>query len=251
MPGRVQRLTVTADSLEHRQARVEAALGMMQGQLSTQEDLLRSTGAGTSAKINEVLDRTETVATNLDETTRLVAKLAAQMQALEARVERGSGMPYTGGPANDTLSSPSAAPPEDSTVTAQRLIGEAAAARLAGQYERAMANYKRVLRLWPASALAGEAQFGLGEVQEAQLQWDAALTAYRAVVANYPMSARVPAAMLHAATALAAVGDASASKQTLQSLVSAYPDTPEAAAARQALGLSAKPAKSSGGKKRR
>ncbi len=249
MPGRVQRLTVTADSLEHRQARVEAALGMMQGQLSTQEDLLRSTGAGTSAKMNEVLDRTESVAANLDETTRLVSKLATQMQALEARVERG-GMPYTGGPAGDTLSTPPAA--EDSTAMAQRLIGEAAELRLRGQYEKAMGSYKRVLRLWPGSPLAAEAQFGLGEVHEAQLQWDPALEAYRAVVATYPSSARVPAAMLHAATALTAVGDAAASKQTLQSLVSTYPETPEAAAARQALGLGAKPAaKPSGGKRRK
>ena len=243
MPGRVHRLTITADSLSARQERTNAMLGAMRGQLATQEDLLRSSGAGTSSKMNQLLDRSEAVATNLDETTRLMNQIATRMQALEARVERNGNMPYTGGPANDTTVTPMLGPAaSDSTAMARRLIGEAAEERLRGQFGKAMASYKRVQQLWPASPLAAEAQYGLGEVHEAQLDWDAALTAYRTVVAGYPSSSRVPAAMLHAATALAALGDKPASTETLQSLIAAYPETPEAAAARQTLGLNPKAA---------
>jgi tol-pal system protein YbgF len=235
MPGSVEYLRVQVDSLSLRQAETESTLAVVSRNVNRQEGFVRSSRADQNSKIDQLLDRTEAVASNLEETTRQLSRLGDRLTLVEGRLETSGAPAANAGtpPEQDTMGSTRAR--SDSASTAAQIFGAAAEARGRGQLDRAASGFARVVSQWPKSPLAAEAQYQIGEVREEAGSHEQALTAFRRLVSDYPSSARVPRAMLHAAYALEALGERDAARQTLQSLISAYGNTQEAATAREHL----------------
>jgi tol-pal system protein YbgF len=92
-----------------------------------------------------------------------------------------------------------------------------------------------LLRLYPTSDLAGEAQFYLAESFSAEGNVGAADTAYAAVVTKYAQSPRAPTALYKRALLLQQRGNVALARTALNDLVRRYPRSDEAQLARERL----------------
>lgn len=100
---------------------------------------------------------------------------------------------------------------------AQLRRGSAAAAR---------AGFQDLLAQYPASDLAADAQFGIGESYAAEGS-TAADSAFALVAALYPASGRAPTALYKRATSLRLAGQAARARAIYQQIVDRYPRSDE------------------------
>jgi tol-pal system protein YbgF len=96
-------------------------------------------------------------------------------------------------------------------------------------------GFEELLRLYPTSDLAGEAQFYLGESFAAEGNLGAADTAYATVVTKYAQSPRAPTALYKRALLLQQRGNVALARTALNDLVRRYPRSDEAQLARERL----------------
>ena len=96
-------------------------------------------------------------------------------------------------------------------------------------------GFEELLRLYPTSDLAGEAQFYIGEAFAAEGNVGAADTAYATVVNKFGQSARAPTALYKRALLLQQRGNVALARTALNDLVRRYPRSDEAQLARERL----------------
>ncbi|MCP5158694.1 MAG: tol-pal system protein YbgF [Gammaproteobacteria bacterium] len=106
-----------------------------------------------------------------------------------------------------------------------------------GRYPQAIAGFRQFLQAHPASPLAGEAQYWLGESYYAVRDHDAAKESFISLGLRYPDSERLPDALLKLGYLYEESGDISRAKEVLQKLLEVYPDTQAADLAAQRLSL--------------
>jgi tol-pal system protein YbgF len=104
-----------------------------------------------------------------------------------------------------------------------------------GRYPQAIHNFRRFLQVNPASPLAGEAQYWLGESYYVVRDYDAARESFIDLGLRYPNSERLPDALLKLGYIYEMLGDISRAQEVLQKLLQVYPDTQAAGLARQRL----------------
>jgi tol-pal system protein YbgF len=119
-----------------------------------------------------------------------------------------------------------------------------------GSYPLAIMGFREFLRRYPEHALGGNAQYWIGEAQlgVARSQTNAgqadratpaleqAVQEFRKVVANYPRSAKAPAALYKEALTLIELKQPTVAQARLQYLVDNFPQAAEASLAREQLG---------------
>lgn len=96
-------------------------------------------------------------------------------------------------------------------------------------------GFEELLRLYPTSDLAGEAQFYIGEAFAAEGNVGAADSAYATVVNKFGQSARAPTALYKRALLLQQRGNIALARTALNDLVRRYPRSDEAQLARERL----------------
>ena len=104
-----------------------------------------------------------------------------------------------------------------------------------GSPASARRGFEELLRLYPTSELAGEAQFYIGEALAAEGNLAAADTAYGTVVARYSESPRAPTALYKRALLLQQRGNIALARTALNDLLRRYPRSDEAQLARERL----------------
>jgi tol-pal system protein YbgF len=105
-----------------------------------------------------------------------------------------------------------------------------------GDFKGAAATLSDFIRRYPQSGYVSNAQFGLGNAYFAQRDCKKSIPAHQAVVSNFPDSPKAPDAMLSIGTCHADVlKDKKAAVKVLRELISKYPDSSAAQAARDRL----------------
>ncbi len=104
-----------------------------------------------------------------------------------------------------------------------------------GDFVMATNRFVAFLLQFPDHALAGNAQFWLGETDFAQKNYELAISGYEKVIKNYPQSPKVPAAYLKMGFALIEAGKIKEGNTTLQLLIKNYRNSEEASLARERL----------------
>ena len=104
-----------------------------------------------------------------------------------------------------------------------------------GSAGAARTGFLELLRQYPTSDVADDAQFYIGETYSVEGNAAAADSAYAAVVARYPASPRAPTALYKRAVAMQAAGNAAGARAALNELIAKYPRSDEAALARERL----------------
>lgn len=102
-------------------------------------------------------------------------------------------------------------------------------------YRSAIARFKDFLRKYSSSEFGDNAQYWVGECYYALREFDQAILEFDAVRRKYPKGEKVPAALLKQGFAFAELGDKVDARLILQELVDRYPQSQEAAKAKQKL----------------
>lgn len=102
-------------------------------------------------------------------------------------------------------------------------------------YRVAIVRLKDFLRKHPQSELADNAQYWIGECYYALKEFDQAILEFNEVRLNYPKGDKAPAALLKQAFAFAELGGQVETRFIFQELVEQYPESEEAAKAKEKL----------------
>jgi tol-pal system protein YbgF len=104
-----------------------------------------------------------------------------------------------------------------------------------GSYATAVTGFEALLRTFPSSEAAAEAQFMLGLTYFQQRRYGDAVTAYNATIQKYPRSTFVPEAYYQRGKAQESLGQLDAARGSYEQLLKSYPDTSSAGLAKQAV----------------
>ena len=104
-----------------------------------------------------------------------------------------------------------------------------------GKFEEAMEGFSALLKRYPKSDRADNAQFWIGESHMALGEYERAILAYQEVIKKYPKGNKVPNAMLRQALAFLEIKDKTSTKLLLKKIIKKYPDSSEAQIAKKKL----------------
>ncbi len=203
-----------------------------------------------TAERNELAERVAALQRQLDAERAEVARLSARLAELESAPRSVPEPTLREERAPAPSEEPLASPRPSGTVEASDL--ELAAGLAAGEpqlYDQALdllqrqeldaaeTAFRDFLARFPASDLADNAQYWIGEARLRRGDVGGALVAFRAVVEDYPEGNKVPEALFKVGHCLAEQGDATAAEEVLRELVRRYPGSAASELARRRLGL--------------
>lgn len=203
-------------------------------------------------KSNTAIEQhTATVAHNDEELQVSLAYMVGQLEALNERLE-DTNRRVSNLPAKLRLVTPVATVPPDTAKPAP--LADSAKAELRHpfpgsvrlyelsyqdlvkrNYAQAREGFAQYVRLLPAGELADDSQYWIGESYYAEQRYEDAASAYESLLDNYPQTDRAPAAMLKLGFSLLELGQKTAGKNGLDSLVNRYPRSNEAGIAKERL----------------
>lgn len=206
------------------------------------QELRMSALAGDVGLIRE---RTQDTDTRLRSLRDEIDALRATLAALQAQITQIAQTPAPNSDPIDLSSAtpvgpagppaPAATPPSASGLSPSRMLDSAKSDYFAGQYTLALSGFEAVLRTFPRTESAAEAQFYIGETYSQQKRWLDAVGAYTMVVQNYPTSSNVPEAYFRRGRAYEDLGQSDAARASWELVVKTYPDTTGATLAKQGL----------------
>jgi len=244
MQEQQQQLTLAiaqlAEALKALNGRLDEAAAATRKGFADQELSIRGVGTDLSAireRTQETDTRIRTLADELDALRSTVATLpsllaqAATPPPVEPVDPNAPPAPATA----VTAPAPTAPPPSTAGLSPTRMLDSAKSDYFAGQWTLALSGFEALLRTFPRSESAGEAQFYIGETHFAQNKWLDAIGAYTLVLQNHRTSGTVPDAYFKRGRAYEALGQADSARASYEAVVKAYPDSDGARLAQQAL----------------
>jgi len=112
---------------------------------------------------------------------------------------------------------------KDDSSQAVAFYRKAFEALRAGKHDEAAQGFRGFLRAFPASDLADNSQYWLGECYYDRKDYAQAVREFRRVIERYPNGNKVPDALLKVGFSYLALGSAEAGRQTLTQLQRSYP----------------------------
>jgi tol-pal system protein YbgF len=246
------------DLIEREQRRMRTDTNAMQSDL----DSMRGTLADTRANVQQMQREVSALKERVDETrvqvgrqigqtsregdqrvknletrlAKLEEDLKAQAEVLKAREEAIKQLGEAVEAQQKTVPSDGLAEGAAAESDAIRRDYEAAWRTLDKKdYKGAIGRFKEFIKKYPKSALAGNAQYWVGESHYALKEFDQAIIEFDAVRRKYPQGEKVPAALLKQGFAFADLGEKVNARLILQEVVEKYPQSPEAVRAKQRL----------------
>jgi tol-pal system protein YbgF len=168
-----------------------------------------------------------------NQTRSLYSDLEKRLAALETLggVAPGSGGAIAGGGA--ALPAP---PVGGAVVGGEQASYDAAFAALkASDYPKAIAGFRSFVAAYPASPLAGNAQYWLGEAYYVNREYQNAITAFQRVATDWPDSRKAPDALVKIGFTQAALNRNGDARVTLEDVVRRYPGSEAAQLAAERL----------------
>ena len=218
VPANEDPTQIKLNDLDVRLTRMERALqNQGQVQLGNQLEALR---ADVRAMHNDVDQLSNSLEASRKQQHDLYADLDQRMKSLEAH----------GGGAMSADSGATGGGGDDKSVyqSAFNLLKD-------GQYERAVAAFQGFLGTYPASPLADNAQYWMGEAYYVNKSFTEAQVAFQRVVDKYPQSKKIPDALLKIGFCRYESKQFDGARSVLQQVITQYPDAPAAKLARERL----------------
>jgi tol-pal system protein YbgF len=129
----------------------------------------------------------------------------------------------------------SAAPPPVAAGGEQASYDAAFNALKGGDYPGAISGFRTFVETYPASPLASNAQYWLGEAHYVTREYQAAIAAFQKVTTQWPDSRKAPDAMVKIGFTQSALGRNGDARVTLEDVVRRYPGTEAAQLATERL----------------
>lgn len=154
---------------------------------------------------------------------------------LDKRLGGAPGAAGAAGSAAGTPGPPGSAPATAGSSVEQNVYTQAFDALKAGSYSVAITGFKDFLSSYPASPLAENAQYWLGEAYYVTRDYDNATGAFRTVLQKWPDSRKGPDALLKLGFTQYELKHYADSRKTLQEVTQKYPDSDAARLAAERL----------------
>jgi tol-pal system protein YbgF len=153
-------------------------------------------------------------------------------EAAESPEESGEGAAAVA-PGAPAAPGATAAAPVASEATESQVYSAAKQVYDQGDWEEAFRLFGIFLKKYPASALADNARFWIGEIYYNQGLFKQAIIEYQIIIETYPNGNKVPAAYLKQGISFHNLGENSNARLALQELIRRFPDSNEAGIARK------------------
>jgi tol-pal system protein YbgF len=232
-------------------------------QMATLQKNVQEATANSSSRIDTMSTQTQGISDNLQDVQARVGKVAAQindmqstLQSIDGRLAGGSapaGAPAGGAPSGGANGS-GAPPSADSSngaaagnpsgrgglsslpaASSDTLYQNALRDFTTGKYDLARQEFGDYVLHYPSTDLASNAQFYLGEISYAQADYKDAIAQYNLVLANYPQSYKLAAALLKKGFAELEMGMKATGTKDLREVVRRFPGADEARRAQAKL----------------
>ena len=236
-------------------------------QMAALQKNVQEATANSSSKIDTMSTQTQGVSDNLQDVQARVGKVAAQINDMQSTLQSIDGR-IAGGSAPSSVpaaaSSGPGAPPAEGDAGAPTTGGGGMASLprsssdnlyqnalrdfTTGKYDLARQEFGDYVLKFPTTDLASNAQFYLGEISYAQGDFKDAIAQYNQVLANYPQSYKLGAALLKKGFAELELGMKATGSKDLREVERRFPSSDEARRAQAKLreiGATASPARSS------
>lgn len=190
------------------------------------QKLLIDNIAETARILRERADDTNVRLANMTQELQSLRQTVAAMPPPSAVLPPASGDPTAvtdpgvQPPAGESVLPPNISPAE----WFQRVMGDYAAA----QYDLAIAGFETLIRNFPTSPQADDAQLLIGNSLFNQGQFQGALEAYQKVIANYPDGDQVPTAHFKVGLTYENLKDVEAARKAYELVVEKYPTSLQA-----------------------
>lgn len=217
--------------LEQNSDAVSKLNNTMGGLQKSVQDVQANSGARLDTMATQVQglsDNLEEIKVRLGKLNQQLADLQSTLQSMDAKISGANPAPAGGaGGAPPNAGGP---PP-----SADVLYSNGLRDITAGKYDLARQEFQDYLKFYPATDLASNAQFYLGEISYAQKQYDQAVGEYDKVILNYPKSFKLAPARLKRAMALIELGQKSGAIREFREVLRRFPGTEEARRAQAKL----------------
>jgi tol-pal system protein YbgF len=231
-----------ADAIKALNGRLDEASAATRKGFADQELSIRNMSGDLSA----IRERTQETDTRIRTLRDEIDALRTTISTLPSLMSQGAAPPPTDGvdPAAAAAGAPGVvstpppvAPGPASTagLSPARMLDSAKSDYFAGQWSLAQTGFEALVRAFPRSEAAGEAQFYIGETFYAQNKWREAIDAYGLVIQNYKNSPFVADAYRKRGQAYAQSGQMDLAKASWDAVIKAFPESDAARLAGQDL----------------
>jgi tol-pal system protein YbgF len=203
--------------------RITTAIGDLQKILQQQQ-------SADSGHSDQISGQIQALNDSLDELKGRVARISKQLDDMAAQ-QQNINQPQP--PASNGAPGPGAA--QSQAPPAEVLYSNALRDYNAGKLDLAAQEFGDYMKYYPATDLAGNAQFYLADIQYQQKNFAAAVKSFDKVLEQYPGGNKTQAAQLRKGLALLQLGQKDAGVRELNSLIQRYPRSIEADTARAQL----------------
>jgi tol-pal system protein YbgF len=226
----------TSDSVAKMASQIDAMQKAAQSEQSTQGNSLQQL-SGQMQSMNDSLDE---LRARLDKLDKSLSNMQSQQQSLSSGQTMPTGQSPSGAPAGGNGSQAPSATPAPPSGTPQappvdQLYQSAASDYNAAKYNLAGQEFSDVIKFYPQSTQAANAQFYLGEIDYRSGNYKGAIDNYNQVLTQFPGSPKAATAQLRKGQSELALGQKEAGIRDLRSLIQRHPQTPEAMQARSKL----------------
>ncbi len=175
---------------------------------------------------------------NIDTTQKRQKDLYVDLDNRLRKLERVDGPASSPSPAPGASAAPdTAATPATSSDPAGENRSYETAFNLfkIGNYQAAIAGFQSFMKTYPASPLAANAQYWIGNSYSALKDYKTAIAQQQKLIHTYPNSPKVPDAMLNIASSQVELSDKDGAKKSLEEIVAKHPLSPAADTAKKRL----------------
>lgn len=226
---RVRQVDETLDSRKHSENGIRDLYADQYAEFDRiREELRRLDG-----RIEETTHLTSLEIEEVGNVARHARDAAASNDGRIRRVERYLGF-QAGESAGETEEKPAAiAAPIAAGATESQVYATAKQVYDEGDWDEAFRLFEAFLKNYPASELADNARFWIGEAYYNQGLFKQAIIEYQTVIETYPNGNKVPAAYLKQGISFHNLGENSNARLAIQELIRRFPDSNEAGIARK------------------
>jgi tol-pal system protein YbgF len=226
------------------------ALKAMNARLDDQTGLERKAFADNKVQIDGISSDIRVVREKVDETNVRLGSLSQELESMRDALPQpgvppqapvtsdATPVPDGGNPASAPVAAASPAP---AGISPDRLWSTSYGDYSTGNYSLAISGFESFLKYFPKGNKAADAQLYIAQAYEADKKLNDAITAYDRVITNYPTaSEQVASAYFKRGRLLEVLGQADRARQSYESVLKDFANTPSAILAKQRLeGLNA------------
>jgi tol-pal system protein YbgF len=180
-----------------------------------------------SQRLDDLQNSIRELQGRIDELEHNNEALAKQQHDLYADLDKriGGGAAANGAPSGGAPDQAGSAAGSAPSSTEQQVYSQAFDALKAGSYSVAITGFKDFLNTYPASSLADNAQYWLGEAYYVTHDYDSAGNAFRTVLRKWPDSRKAPDSLLKLGFTQYEQKQYPAARATLTDVTRKYPGT--------------------------